>query len=54
MTFHTQTPLFKTHNILKLNDIYLFNLGVFMIQLTKNDLPEVFQNMFSTNNQYHN
>ena len=50
---HTD-PLFKTHSILKINDIYSLNLGVFMYQLTKNELPSVFQNMFSTNNQYHN
>ena len=50
---HTD-PLCKTHKILKVNDIYLLNLGIFMYQLTKNELPKLFQNMFSTNNQYHN
>ena len=50
---HTD-PLFKINNILKVSDIYMFNLGSFMYQLAKNDLPNLFRNMFSTNNQYHN
>ena len=50
---HTDS-LFKGNNILKINDIYSLNLGTFMYQLKKKDLPKVFHNMFTTNNEYHN
>ena len=46
--------LFKSNRILKVNDIYNLNLGVFMFQLNRKELPKVFYNMFTTNDQYHN
>ena len=49
---HTDS-LFKSNNILKVSDIYTLNLGSFMFQLNKRDLPKVFYNMFNTNNQFH-
>ena len=46
--------LFYENNILKVKDIYFFQLGQFMFKLSKGDLPEIFSDMFSTNASVHN
>ena len=42
---HTNA-LFLENNILKISDLYLFQLGQFMFKLNRNDLPDIFQDMF--------
>ena len=43
---HTDV-LFKTHGILKISDLYHYNLGSFMYNLNKHELPNVFYTMFT-------
>ena len=45
--------LFFENNILKVTDIYLFHLGLFMFKHSKNDLPSIFLNMFYKNTSVH-
>ena len=45
--------LFFENNILKVGDIYLFQLSQFMFKLSKDDLPAIFSNMFRTNASVH-
>ena len=49
---HTD-PLFLEHKILKVKDLYLFNLGQFMYSYNKNALPNYFDTMFPTNRSFH-
>ena len=44
---------FRTDNILKISDLYYYCLGIFMYQLNKGDLPNVFTPMFIKNNAVH-
>ena len=47
-------PIFKDLNILKLNDIYLLQLGIFMYKYQNNLLPINFANSFLRTDQVHN
>ena len=49
---HTD-PLFKNCCILKVNDIFLLQLGNFMYSYRNGLLPEKFNGMFQSNNQIH-
>ena len=49
---HTN-DLFYNNNILKLVDLFTYNVGIFMYQLSNKDLPEVFQIMFTRNRLIH-
>ena len=52
--FYSHTnPLFYNSNILKIDDLYLFNLGVFMFQLSHGDLPPALSSMFVLNTTIH-
>ena len=46
-------PLFIRHKTLKVNDIYLLHLGVFMYQFFQHELPNYFQSMFIANTSVH-
>ena len=52
MRSHTD-HLFLDNNILKIYDLYSFQLGQFMFNYNKNDLPSIFNNMFSKNQSVH-
>ena len=49
---HTQ-PLFAKHNILKVNDMYSLELGVFMYKYSTNDLPGIFNDYFTKRSDIH-
>ena len=49
---HTD-PLFKQLKILKLHNLYLFQVGKFMFLFKKGLLPDVFNDMFLLTNQVH-
>ena len=49
---HTNN-LFFTNKVLKISDLFLYNLGQFMYKLTTKDLPDVFMNIFKKNNAVH-
>ena len=49
---HTQ-PLFAKHNILKVNDMYSLELGVFMYKYSTNDLPGIFNDFFTKRSDIH-
>ena len=50
---HTE-PLFKTLNLLKINDIFTSSQLKFYYKFLKNDLPHFFKDMtFSINNEIH-
>ena len=46
-------PLFFENNILKLRDLYHFQLGQFMFRFTHGRLPHAFNNMFLRNQNIH-
>ena len=50
---HTD-PLFFKHKILKVKDIYSFQLGQFMYRYNNNSLPDIFNSMFPKNQTIHN
>ena len=50
---HTE-PLFLSNNILKFNEIYSLQLGIFMFLLNNNKLPHIFDTMFQRNQHFHN
>ena len=50
---HTDA-LFFDHKVLKLKDLYLFQLGQFMFNYTNNHLPKIFQDSFHRNSHVHN
>ena len=50
---HTD-QLFHDKKVLKVSDLYLFNLGQFMFKLINNELPNVFTDLFISNNALHN
>ena len=50
---HTD-PLFLEHKILKIKDLYLFQLGQFMYKYNNNSLPRIFDSTFPKNQFFHN
>ena len=50
---HTD-PLFFKHKILKVKDIYSFQLGQFMYKYNNNSLPDIFNSIFLKNQSFHN
>ena len=50
---HTN-KLFLQNKILKIEDLYSFQLGQFMYNYNNNSLPSAFNNMFPTNQSFHN
>ena len=50
---HTE-PLFLANNILRINEIYSLQLGIFMFLLNNNKLPHIFNSMFVRNQHFHN
>ena len=50
---HTD-PLFLESKLLKIKDLYLFQLGQFMYNYNNNALPHIFDAMFPKNQFYHN
>ena len=50
---HTDV-LFYSNNVLKIYDIYCLNLAVLMFQYQNRELPSVFDNIFTVNNEVHN
>ena len=51
--FHTN-PLFLENKILKIKDLYSFQLGQFMYNYNNNSLPSAFDSMFPKNQSFHN
>ena len=49
---HTE-PLFIKHEILKIKDLYFFQLGQFMFNYNVNALPSIFNSMFPRNQSFH-
>ena len=49
---HTD-PLFKQLNLLTLNNIYIYQIGIFMFKNYQNVLPAAFDNMFQYNDEIH-
>ena len=47
-------PLFFDNKLLKINDLYLFQLGQFMYNYNRNLLPSTFNDMFMKNQSFHN
>ena len=50
---HTNSHFHK-NTILKTTDLFNYNVGIFMYQLSTNELPEVFTHMFRKNSLIHN
>ena len=50
---HTD-DLFFDNKILKIKDLYLFQLGQFMFNYNTNSLPNIFADLFLRNNLFHN
>ena len=50
---HTN-PLFFKYKILKIQDLYTFQLGQFMYNYNNNSLPCIFHSMFPKNQSFHN
>ena len=50
---HTN-KLFYKNNILKIVDLFYYNIGIFMYQLAANQLPNIFLQMFTKNSSIHN
>ena len=51
---HHTDGLFHSHNILKICDIYRLNLAVIMFHFQNRELPSVFNNIFTPNDEIHN
>ena len=49
---HT-TPLFESKRILTVNQLYLYNVGIFMHRLVNGKQPRPFTNMFQINRSIH-
>ena len=49
---HTE-PLYKSLDILTLNDLYVYRLYMFMYKFKNNGLPKIFDNFFTCNNIFH-
>ena len=50
---HTE-ELFYDNKLLKINDLYLFQLGQFMFKYNSNKLPHIFDRIFCRNDTVHN
>ena len=50
---HTE-ELFYDNKLLKINDLYLFQLGQFMFKYNGNKLPHIFDRIFCRNDTVHN
>jgi hypothetical protein len=50
---NSSTPYFNEVEILKLPDIHILVVGIFMHKFKTNKLPEIFSNFFSKNNEHH-
>ena len=50
---HTD-PIFKSLQILKLNDIYKYSVALFMYKFVMGYLPLIYNNMFNFNLEFHN
>ena len=50
---HTNN-LFHQNRILKITDLFNYNVGIFMYNLSAGELPDVFLHMFRRNNVVHN
>ena len=50
---HTE-PLFSKYNVLKVNDTFKLNLGIFMYKHHTNQLPKTFSEYFTTHAEIHN
>ena len=48
----TYDNLFSTNRILRINEIYSLQLGVFMFLLNNNELPHIFNSMFARNSTF--
>ena len=49
---HTNMLFYKC-NILKISDLHLYNIGIFMYELSKDNLPDAFVPFFQRNNTIH-
>ena len=49
---HTN-ELFSENKLLKVTDVYFYNLGIFMYQLSANELPVIVSNLFIKNYNVH-
>ena len=47
-------PLFSKYKILKIHDLYTYQLGQFMYNYNTNTLPRIFDSMFPRNQSFHN
>ena len=47
------TPIFKAHNMLKLPELYDYNIGIFMFRYSKSLLPIQFNSLFTCNREIH-
>ena len=47
------TPYFNEMEILKLPDIHILVVGIFMHKFKSDKLPEIFSNFFSRNSEHH-
>ena len=47
-------PLFVRYKILKIKDLFFFQLGQFMFNYNTNALPSIFDSMFPRNQSFHN
>ena len=47
------TPYFEEMEILKLSDIHILVIGIFMHKLINNKLPQIFSNFFTENSDHH-
>ena len=50
---HTN-DLFRRSGILKVTDLFNYNVGIFMYKFSSNNLPDIFLEMFIRNNSVHN
>ena len=49
---HTQ-PLFKRLNLLTFKELYIYCFQIFMYKYHRNQLPDIFQSLFTYNNEVH-
>ena len=50
---HTN-ELFAKNKILKISDLFYYNVGIFMFKFSNGELPDVFSRMFTRNDAFHN
>jgi hypothetical protein len=49
----SSTPIFKAQKMLKLPELYDYNIGIFMFRYSKSLLPVQFNNLFTLNREVH-